>query len=112
MERGAMMNPRGESESDAVRLDFDRRLVLQFRGSEILYAANARGTLPHLTAERFRNQSGHSVPAIYQFREFAAAGGLMSYGGYNTDTYRLAGVYTGRRSETFCSDPEGSTPSQ
>jgi putative tryptophan/tyrosine transport system substrate-binding protein len=38
----------------------------------------------------------HSVPAIYQFREFAAAGGLMSYGGYNTDTYRLAGVYTGR----------------
>ena len=24
----------------------------------------------------------HSVPAIYQFREFAAAGGLMSYGGY------------------------------
>ena len=38
----------------------------------------------------------HSVPAIYQFREFAAAGGLMSYGGYATDTYRLAGVYTGR----------------
>ena len=38
----------------------------------------------------------HSVPAIYQFREFAAAGGLMSYGGSITDTYRLAGVYTGR----------------
>jgi putative tryptophan/tyrosine transport system substrate-binding protein len=38
----------------------------------------------------------HSVPAIYQFREFAAAGGLMSYGGYTTDTYRLGGVYTGR----------------
>ena len=29
----------------------------------------------------------HSVPAIYQFREFAAAGGLMSYGGSITDTY-------------------------
>jgi putative ABC transport system substrate-binding protein len=38
----------------------------------------------------------HSVPAIYQFREFAAAGGLMSYGGDARDTYRLAGVYTGR----------------
>jgi putative tryptophan/tyrosine transport system substrate-binding protein len=38
----------------------------------------------------------HSVPAIYQTREFAAAGGLMSYGGSITDTYRLAGVYAGR----------------
>jgi putative tryptophan/tyrosine transport system substrate-binding protein len=38
----------------------------------------------------------HSVPAIYQLREFAAAGGLMSYGGDARDTYRLAGVYTGR----------------
>jgi len=38
----------------------------------------------------------HRVPAIYQYREFAAAGGLMSYGGYATDTYRLGGVYTGR----------------
>jgi putative ABC transport system substrate-binding protein len=38
----------------------------------------------------------HSVPAIYQYREFAAAGGLMSYGGYATDTYRLGGIYTGR----------------
>ena len=28
------------------------------RPDEILYAANARGTLPHLTAERFRSQSG------------------------------------------------------
>jgi putative tryptophan/tyrosine transport system substrate-binding protein len=38
----------------------------------------------------------HSVPAIYQLREFAAAGGLISYGGYTTDVYRLGGVYTGR----------------
>jgi putative ABC transport system substrate-binding protein len=38
----------------------------------------------------------HAVPTIYQYREFAAAGGLMSYGGSFTDPYRLAGVYTGR----------------
>jgi hypothetical protein len=31
----AMMNPTGESETDAVRLDFDRRLMLQFRGSGV-----------------------------------------------------------------------------
>jgi ABC-type uncharacterized transport system substrate-binding protein len=38
----------------------------------------------------------HAVPAIYQYRQFAAAGGLMSYGGSLTDSYRLTGVYTGR----------------
>ena len=38
----------------------------------------------------------HAVPAIYQYREFAAAGGLMSYGGSDTDMYRQVGVYTGR----------------
>jgi putative tryptophan/tyrosine transport system substrate-binding protein len=39
---------------------------------------------------------GHAVPAIYEFRAFAAAGGLVSYGGRITDLYRLAGVYAGR----------------
>src|SRR5262249_10074734 len=34
-----MANPTGESESDAVRLDFDRRLMLQFRGSGVTYDA-------------------------------------------------------------------------
>ena len=38
----------------------------------------------------------HGVPTIYQYREFAAAGGLMSYGGSITDSYRRAGGYTGR----------------
>jgi ABC-type uncharacterized transport system substrate-binding protein len=37
----------------------------------------------------------HRVPAIYQFREFAVAGGLMSYGASLSDAHRLAGVYTG-----------------
>jgi ABC-type uncharacterized transport system substrate-binding protein len=38
----------------------------------------------------------HGVPAVYQFHEFAAAGGLISYGSSLTDMHRLAGVYTGR----------------
>jgi putative ABC transport system substrate-binding protein len=38
----------------------------------------------------------HAVPAIFQDHEFAAAGGLMSYGGRTPDTYRIAGGYTGR----------------
>ena len=38
----------------------------------------------------------HTVPAIGGYHEFAAAGGLASYGGGLLDAYRLAGVYTGR----------------
>jgi putative ABC transport system substrate-binding protein len=38
----------------------------------------------------------HAVPAIFQYREFASAGGLMSYGGSRTEPFRQAGVYTGR----------------
>ena len=44
----------------------------------------------------------YAVPAIFESRDFVAAGGLISYGGSITDAYRLAGVYTGRvlRGET------------
>ena len=38
----------------------------------------------------------HAVPAIYQYREFVSAGGLMSYGSTVADTYRPLGVLTGR----------------
>jgi putative tryptophan/tyrosine transport system substrate-binding protein len=38
----------------------------------------------------------YKIPAIFDRRKFAEAGGLMSYGGSVTDVYRLAGVYVGR----------------
>jgi ABC-type uncharacterized transport system substrate-binding protein len=38
----------------------------------------------------------HAVPAIYDWREYAASGGLISYGMSFTATYRLAGIYVGK----------------
>jgi putative ABC transport system substrate-binding protein len=38
----------------------------------------------------------HALPAIAQYRPFVAAGGLMSYGGSETDNYRLVGISVGR----------------
>ena len=40
--------------------------------------------------------SRHGIPTVYEWREFAEAGGLMSYGTFITDAYRQLGVYAGR----------------
>jgi putative ABC transport system substrate-binding protein len=38
----------------------------------------------------------YAIPAVYQYRNFATAGGLISYGANLADAYRLVGVYTAR----------------
>jgi putative ABC transport system substrate-binding protein len=38
----------------------------------------------------------HAVPAVYDFREYAASGGLVSYGPSRTGTWRLMGIYAGK----------------
>jgi putative ABC transport system substrate-binding protein len=40
--------------------------------------------------------TNHTLPAIYNFPEFATAGGLLSYGGNQYEGYRQAGIYAGR----------------
>jgi ABC-type uncharacterized transport system substrate-binding protein len=50
----------------------------------------SRGELLGALAQR------HALPAVFQFQAFAAAGGLMSYGGSLAELYRQSGIYAGR----------------
>jgi putative tryptophan/tyrosine transport system substrate-binding protein len=76
--------------------DFDTVFasLVQLRAGGLVVGPDA---LFNTRSERLAALAMHyAVPAIYQYREFAAAGGLMSYGTDITDTYRTVGVYTGR----------------
>jgi putative ABC transport system substrate-binding protein len=77
--------------------DFDAAFTafLQFRAGGLVIGADPffNSSSGKLAALALR----HALPSIYQFRDFAAAGGLMSYGGSElTEPYHLAGVYAGR----------------
>ena len=84
-----VLNVRSEGDFDAVFADIKR-----LRVSGLVIGAGPvflRG-LDKLAALTVR----HAVPAIYSYRIFPAAGGLMSYGTDISESYRLAGTYTGR----------------
>jgi putative ABC transport system substrate-binding protein len=84
-----IINASTEGDFDAV---FAKLIELQAEGlviaGDILFTSH----LNELVALTLK----HKVPAIYQRREFAAAGGLISYGSNFAHTHRLAGIYAGR----------------
>jgi putative tryptophan/tyrosine transport system substrate-binding protein len=84
-----VLNVRSEGDFDAVFADIKR---LRVGGLVIGPGSVFLGGINKLAALTVR----HAVPAIYSYRIFPAAGGLMSYGSDISDSYRLAGVYTGR----------------
>src|SRR4029453_7466027 len=84
-----VLNASTESDFDAV---FARLIHLRAGGLVIAADAFFISRSEQLAKLAFR----HAVPAIFQYREFAAAGGLISYGGSRTDAYRQGGVFTGR----------------
>jgi putative tryptophan/tyrosine transport system substrate-binding protein len=64
------------------------------RAGALLVAADASfySRRDHIVALAAR----HAIPTIYEQREFALAGGVMSYGTSFADAYRQVGIYTGR----------------
>jgi len=82
------------SASSASEIDGAFAKLVELRASALVVAGD-----PFLTSRRAQIvalAARHAVPAIYAWREFAAAGGLMSYGPDLADGSRLAGVYTGK----------------
>jgi len=71
---------------------FEKLTELRAGGLAIGGAAFFTGHIEQLAALTVQ----HRMPAIYQRREFAAAGGLMSYGTDIAETHRLVGIYAGR----------------
>jgi putative ABC transport system substrate-binding protein len=80
--------------STEAELDDAFTTFLQMRSGVLVIATDVffNGHVELLAALAIR----HLVPAIYAYRQFVTAGGLISYGPELTDSYRLAGIYTGR----------------
>jgi len=82
-------NARGESDIDSAFESLaQERVNAVIIGTDQLFTSR-RDQLVALAAR-------HALPAIHYLREFADAGGLISYGASITDAYRLAGGYAGR----------------
>ena len=83
------MNARTDSDLEAVFATFSQQHV----GAALVSASNFfNRRMEQLATLAAR----HALPAIFPYREFALAGGLMSYGSSFGYEYRQAGIYTGR----------------
>jgi hypothetical protein len=95
-----MMNRRFLADANELcRLDVGE-LTAGFSSGKFTPLEVAQATLARAeqVQERFNAELSlrYAVPAIYQYNEFANAGGLMSYSGSIKESYRWAGIYTGR----------------
>jgi len=80
--------------SNDAELDACFKLLIEQHVSAMLVAGD-----PYFDTQRGRITAfaeQNKLPAIYHFREYAVAGGLISYGPRITDGYRQAGIYTGQ----------------
>jgi putative tryptophan/tyrosine transport system substrate-binding protein len=78
-----------ESELDGCFATLDQQRPDALLVSAVPFFESRRNQIIQLAAR-------HSLPTMYPIREFAASGGLVSYGDSISDAFRLAGIYAGR----------------
>ena len=83
------MTASSEGDLDAAFAIVDQRRVDAFIVGADGFFVSRRDQIAALAAR-------YTMPGIYPFSDYPAAGGLMSYGASTTDAYRQAGVYAGR----------------
>jgi putative tryptophan/tyrosine transport system substrate-binding protein len=88
-QRIEIVHVRGEQELDAAFAELARRGVRALLVSNEVLFTSRRDQVVALAAR-------HGIPTLYAYQEFAAAGGLMSYGPSRADGYRQSGVYVAR----------------
>jgi putative tryptophan/tyrosine transport system substrate-binding protein len=90
--RGLQLSVHSASTKDAIDEGFatfvQRRISALIIGNDTFLSGRKE--------QIFTLAAQHAIPTIYYEREFAAAGGLLSYGTDFADSYRLAGIYVGR----------------
>src|SRR5262245_30071615 len=84
-----VLNASSESELDVAFANMVQQRIGALLGASDHFFYNRRDHIVSLAAR-------HRIPAIYYLRDFARAGGLMTYGNSLTELYRLVGIYTGR----------------
>src|SRR5262252_8935673 len=84
-----VLNASSESELDVAFASMVQQRIGALLGASDPLFYNRREHIVSLAAR-------HRIPAIYYLRDFARAGGLMTYGNSLTEMYRLVGVYVGR----------------